>query len=279
MGMGFAFGLQEALDQIGAALGPMIFTAVFLITGGRGTAEYQTGYKLMFVPFVLLMIVVFMAHRKVTGDNLMEIKDRPSTEEDKLRPVFWLYTIFTFLATLGFVQFPLIAYHLKYRQILPDAQITLFYSVAMALDAGFALLVGFIYDRIKNKTGNKKAGLLTLLFVPFVTAVLPFLTLGMDKSIPFLLAGVVCFGAVMGAHETIMRSAIADITTLRKRGTGYGIFNTAYGLALMAGSFLFGYLYDHFSINAIQIVFPAVETLAVILFFIMRQQIKRLPKN
>jgi MFS family permease len=277
MGMGFAFGLQEALDQIGAALGPMIFTAVFFITGGRGIAEYQFGYRLMLVPFAILMFVVFMAHRKVTRYNLIEAMDRPSPEEDRIQPIFWLYTFFTFLTTLGFVQFPLIAYHFKYRQILHDAQITLFYSIAMALDAGFALVAGSIYDRIKNKTGNKKAGLLTLLFIPFATAVLPFLTLGMELSIPLLIIGIVCYGAVMGAHETIMRSAIADITTLRKRGTGYGIFNTAYGLALMAGSFLFGYLYDHFGISAIQMVFPAVETLAIALFFVMRQQIKRFP--
>jgi len=33
VGIGFAFGLQEALDQIGAFMGPLIFTAIFFFTG------------------------------------------------------------------------------------------------------------------------------------------------------------------------------------------------------------------------------------------------------
>lgn len=272
LGMGFAFGLQEALDQVGAVLGPMIFTVVFLITGGKGTAEYQMGYKFMFIPFIIVMLVVFLAHRKVTREKLMEIKDKPAAAEDKLQPVFWIYSVFTFLAVLGFAQFPLIAFHLKKQEILPDAQITLLYSVVMAVDAVIAIIIGFFYDRIKQKTGNKKAGLLTLLFIPFATAVIPFLTLG--SSVPLLIIGLLSYGAVMGAHETIMRSAIADITTIRKRGTGYGVFNTSYGVALLAGSALFGILYDYLGVFSIQISFLVIEAAAVILFFVMRNMIK-----
>ena len=280
LGMGFAFGLQEALDKLGAFLGPMIFTVVFLVTKNLkgpdhviGAVEYRTGFKFMIIPYVLLMLVVFIAHRKVTSEKLMEVKDRPASKADKLQGVFWIYTVFTFLALLGFAQLPLIAYHIKAKNILPDAQIMMLYSMVMVIDALFALAIGHIYDRVKKKTGNKKAGLLTLLFIPFVTALVPFLALG--NSIPLLIAGLVCYGMILGAHETIMRSAIADITSLRKRGTGYGIFNTAYGLALLAGSNLFGYLYENFGISTIQIVFVVAEVLAVILFMIMRFQIKK----
>ena len=273
VGMGFAFGLQEALDQIGAALGPMVFTLVFLVTGGKGTSEYQYGYRLMIFPFILLMAVVFIAHRKIRRENLMEVKDMPAVADDKLQPVFWIYTAFSFVALLGFAQYPLIAFHLKDKEILPDAQITFFYSIVMAIDAVFALLAGYIYDRVKKKTGNKKSGLLTLLFIPFATAVLPFFVLG--NSVALLAVGLVFYGAVLGAHETIMRSAIADITSLRKRGTGYGIFNTAYGIALFAGSALFGYLYDNYGVGVIQAVFAVIETFAVIMFFLMRYKINK----
>lgn len=52
VGIGFAFGLQEALDQIGAFAGPLIFTLVFFISGKNGLAEYQTSYRLLLIPFV-----------------------------------------------------------------------------------------------------------------------------------------------------------------------------------------------------------------------------------
>jgi hypothetical protein len=41
-----------------------------------------------------------------------------------------------------------------------------------------------------------------------------------------------------------MRSAIADLTPLRKRGTGYGLLNTSYGLAFFVGGAVMGLLYE-----------------------------------
>jgi MFS family permease len=56
---------------------------------------------------------------------------------------------------------------------------------------------------------------------------------GLTSSKPLAIAAAVVWGIVMGTHETIMKSAIADITPMKKRGTGYGIFNAAYGLAVV----------------------------------------------
>ena len=273
VGTGFAFGLQEALDQIGAFIGPLIFSAVFLFSGNQGVPEYQNGYLFMIIPFVALMLVVYLAYRNVSKNNLMEVKDRAPGESDKLKRVFWIYTLFSLFAVLGFAQFALIGYHLKAQSILPDSQITFLYSITMAVDAVVALLIGFIYDRTKKKTGDKQSGLLTLLFIPFATAAIPFLSL--SRTIPLVVIGLLCYGAVMGAHETIMRSAIADITTIRKRGTGYGIFNTAYGIALLIGSSLFGVLYDNFNVTTIQITVVVIEIIAVVVFFVMKNQIKK----
>ncbi|MCL2632057.1 MAG: MFS transporter [Coriobacteriia bacterium] len=273
VGTGFAFGLQEALDQLGAFSGPMVFSVVFMLTGKQGAPEYQKGFLFMIFPFILLMLIVYLAFRSVTKNNLMEVKETAHTESDKLAKVFWIYTVFTFFSLLGFAQFALIGYHLKAQAVMPDAQITIMYSVTMAVDAVIALAIGFIYDRVKKKSGNKQSGLLTLLFIPFATAAIPFFSL--SSSVPLVIIGLVSYGAVMGAHETIMRSAIADITPLRKRGTGYGIFNTAYGVALLIGSSLFGFLYDNFSVGTIQIVVLVAEIAAVVVFFIMRSQIKK----
>ena len=49
VGIGFAFGLQEALDQIGAFAGPLIFTLVFAVTAKNGIAQYQAGDRLLLV--------------------------------------------------------------------------------------------------------------------------------------------------------------------------------------------------------------------------------------
>jgi len=277
VGTGFAFGLQEALDQVGALAGPLIFTLVFFLTGKNGIAEYQLGYRLLFIPFVLLMLFVVYAYRKIRQNNLTpaSVKGQREFRSERLQPIFWIYTAFTFFCTLGFVNFSVIGYHLKANHLMSDGNITLLYSGAMAVDALAALAIGRAYDRLKKKTGIKTGGLAVLMAIPFLTLLLPFLTIG--NSIALIVIGMMIFGIVMGTHEAIMRSAIADITPFYKRGTSYGIFNTGYGLALLVGSALMGWLYD-LNQRGIIIAFNCVaEAIAVFLYFKMIRMVRTKP--
>ena len=272
VGVGFAFGLQEALDQMGAFAGPLIFTMVFYFTGKNGIAQYQYGYKLLIVAVVFLMLFLSYAYRRVKKYELIPTVTKRVFQREPLKPVFWLYTAFTFFCTLGFVNFSTIGYHLKNTHLMSDGDITLLYSLAMIVDAVTALLVGKAYDRIKTKTGMKTGGLLVLIGIPFITLLLPFLTLG--SSIPLIISGMVLFGIVLGTHETVMRSAIADITPFNKRGTGYGVFNTAYGLALFGGSALMGLLYDLKQMGMIMVFAGAAEIIAILFYFRMNGMVK-----
>lgn len=272
VGVGFAFGLQEALDQIGALVGPLIFTIVFFITGRNELTQYQLGYKALIIPFVLLMIFLIFAYKKIEKENLIKEVHVKEYKEEQLKPTFWIYTAFTFFATLGFLNFSVIGYHLKAEGIFSDGNITLLYALAMGIDAITALLFGKIYDNMKSKTGIKTSGLLTLLVIPFLSVVLPIFTLSNSKAL--VIIGMIVFGIIMGVHETIMRSAIADIVPFYKRGTGYGVFNTAYGLALLGGSSLMGFLYDKDMIVTIITVAILFEIIALILYYKMNKMVK-----
>jgi len=273
VGMGFAFGLQEALDQVGAMLGPLIFTLVFFLSGKNGIPEYQFSYQLLFIPYVLLMLFLVFVYRKFKRNGLdTAIKIREFRSE-RLPKIFWVYTAFTFFCVLGFVNFSIIGYHLKATELLSDASITLLYAVAMAVDAAAALAFGKAYDMRKTKTGKKVGGLTVLVVIPFLTMLLPILTLG--TSVALIVAGLMIFGIVMGAHEAIMRSAIADITPFYKRGTSFGMFNTGYGLALLIGATLMGLLYD-LQLIVVIIVFTFIaEAIALACFIWMTRSIQR----
>ncbi|MGI6725298.1 MAG: MFS transporter [Christensenellales bacterium] len=161
---------------------------------------------------------------------------------------------------------------MKANRLMSDGNITMLYSAAMLVDALTAMIVGKAYDRLKEKTGRKTGGILALAAIPLMTMLLPLLTL--SHSAALIAAGMALFGIVMGTHETIMRSAIADITPCRKRGTGYGIFNSAYGLALLAGSALMGLLYD-MKLTKLIVAFTAVaEIIAIALYVKMNHAIR-----
>jgi MFS family permease len=274
VGTGFGFGLHEAMDQIGAVAGPLIFTAIFVLIGKHqiGIAEYQKGYAFLWIPFVLVMLCLVIAYRRVPRPDVLEAATEKVKIFDNLSRLFWLYALFTFVTTLGFCSFILLAFHFKSANILSDAQIPLYYAIAMGIDAVAALSVGKLYDVMKGRKNNHNAGLNLLGVIPFMTLLMPLFAFSQNRI--FVIIGVLCWGVVMGIHETIMRSAIADITSLNKRGTGYGIFNTTYGLAVFLGSVLLGFLYDRslaFFIAAVILI----ECMALVVFFYMKREISK----
>lgn len=270
VGTGFGFGLHEAMDQIGAVAGPLIFSVFFMLIGrGQvGVGAYQQGYSFLWLPVLLVMLCLFISYRSAPNPGALEIAQEKTKIPDKLSKIFWLYTLFTFTATLGFCSFILLAFHFKSANILSDAQIPLYYAIAMGVDGAAALLIGNLYDAVKIRSSNHNAGLNLLVSIPLITVMTALFAF--SKNHIFVIIGVLCWGVVMGIHETIMRSAIADITSLNKRGTGYGIFNATYGLAALLGSVLLGLLYDR-SMPLVITAIIFIECFALAIFFRLRQ--------
>lgn len=264
VGRGFGFGIHEAMDQIGAVIGPLIFSLVFILKGG-----YREGFTILWIPAVLTLGVLLIARLKVSSPEKFEehgsgqvVKEDIKNNPERTR-IFWLYILFIFLSVAGFLNFQLISYHLKVKAIVSDAQIPLFYAIAMAVDAFVAIIIGKTYDRI---------GLKSLLTIPFLTLCIPIFALSSRYS--FLVIAVILWGAVMGIHETIMRAAIADITHIEKRGFAYGVFNAAYGFSWFFGSSVMGFLYG-VSNNLIIIFVIMMEIFSLPVFLLLKKASSR----
>jgi len=263
VGRGWGFGIHEALDQIGAVLGPLIFAASIAVSGG-----YKEGFALLALPFVLLIAALIVAYRNVPDPVLLEASgtDEKTVESDQLPRLMLPYGTFTVLTMAGFAVFPLIAYHFSAASVVPDAQIPLFYAIAMAADAFFALVIGRLYDR---------HGISVLVVVPLVN--IPVALLVFSGGYYFALTGAILWGLSMGAQETILRAALADLTSIKKRGTAYGIFNTLYGTAWFAGSLVLGWLYA-MNLQAL-ILFSVLMQLAALGAFVWLRKSARSPQT
>ena len=191
IGLGYAFGIQEALDQLGAFLGPLIFTALFYFVGSSGLEVFQLGYQLLVIPFIILMVVLALVHRKFVREELTPEVDT-TQKPPRLQPIFWIYSAFTFFVAFGLINFSLIGYHLKTQQIVSDGMVPILYAVAMAVDALVAIFIGKGYDRLKRQLRHKTGGVLILLIVPLLTAFVPLLTL--SHSMSMLWIGMVLMG-------------------------------------------------------------------------------------
>lgn len=257
VGRGWGFAIHEAMDQIGAIAGPLLFSLVLFFKGG-----YRQGFLLLFIPSVVTLFVLYIAKARVAQPQKLEDEAALSAEAMPAGPfskVFWLYALFTFFCVAGFTNFQILSYHLKIKSVVTDAQIPLLYMIAMAVDGVAALIMGKTYDKI---------GLKALFVLPLLTIPIPFF--GFSSSYVLVLAAVVLWGAVMGTHETIMRAAIADLTHITKRGTAYGIFNALYGLAWFLGSVVVGVLYDRAALF-IPVFVVATQVVSMpVLFFIRK---------
>lgn len=264
IGTGFGFGIHEFLDQVGALIGPLFISIFFLNFKTVGLPQYRQAFSLLLIPFLALMLLLLTTYIIFKH---VRVERRREIGREKFSSTFWLYIIFTSITTLGFMNFVILGYHFKVTHIIPEAQIPLLYSLAMAVDAVTALLIGKAYDKLEK--GNGRSGLLLLFLLPPLTLAIPFLAFA-DSPIPIIL-GIVFFGMVIGSHETIMRAAIADIAPISKRGSAYGIFTAFYGFASLMGSALIGALYE-ISVLFLTIFILITQMIALAVLHLLRKK-------
>ncbi len=240
IGRGWGFGIHEAMDQIGAIIGPLTIALVLYINN----LSYASAFSILFIPAVASLSMLFFArmlyhgiykHERINArdnysiDNYNESNDKGSG----FPHVFWLYIAFASISMIGYAHFQLISYHFKSTSIMQDTQIPIFFALAMGIDSLAALVAGRLFDRL---------GFIVLVTIPILSIPIAPLVFSLDYNLALI--GIILWGAVMGIQETVMRASVAEITHASKRGSAYGIFNSIYGLSWFTGSVMMGMLYD-----------------------------------
>ncbi|MEW6138787.1 MAG: MFS transporter [Thermodesulfobacteriota bacterium] len=245
IGRGWGFGLHEALDQIGAILGPLVVAAVFYSQG-----TYEAGFAVLLIPALIALSVLYTASRLYPRPRDLESAAIKVASKGFTRS-FWLYIAAIGCVAAGYADFPLVAYHFKKMASVPEHWIPIFYAVAMGVDAIAALIFGRVFDRIGFPV-LVVAVLLSSLFAPLVFM----------GGFQLGLVGMALWGIGMGAQESIMRAAIAEVVPTNRLGLAFGLFNTVYGAAWFIGSAFMGILYD-VSVNALVFFSVAAQLAAV----------------
>jgi len=227
IGLGKGFAIHEALDQIGAVLGPLF--VAFVLARSK---NYHEAFLFLGIPAIISLAFLTLSIFLYPKPEGIEAK----TEKLEIFPAssFKPYILFVFLTVLGFPHFQILSYHLKSTGTLQDETIPLLFALAMGLDAIFGLLAGFSFDRFKLRI---------LFLLPILSA--PITLFGfLFKGIPSVIMAVSLWGFVMGIHETVLKSAVAYIVPKERRAGAFGVFHTIYGVSWFLGSAVFGFLYE-----------------------------------
>ncbi len=254
IGHGWAFGLNEFLDQTGATIGPLIMALVLYERGG-----YHRAFAFLLIPALLCLLMVFVARTVYPKPHELEEREPVVLQTKGFSKSYWLYAVAGMLIAAGFADFSLVAFHFQKAGVVPQSQVPIFYSIAMVTGAIAALAFGKMLD---------KFGLPVVLAAFSLGALFaPCVFLG---GFPLALAGMILWGVGMGAQDSLLKAILSRVVPRERRGTGFGIFDTAFGIAWFAGSAAMGLLYDR-SILAV-VIFSVVLQLAALPFFVLAKR-------
>jgi predicted MFS family arabinose efflux permease len=255
IGHGWVFGLNEAMDQTGATLGPLIAAWVLYRRGG-----YHHAFAVLLISALLCLTVLFVAWSLYPRPHELEGKSAQPLSNKAFSKTYWLYVAAGGLIAAGFADFSLIAFHFQKSATVPQGLVPVFYAIAMATGA----LASPVFGKLLDKLGLPI--LLVAFGVPAFFAPLVFL-----YGIRLEVIGMILWGMGMGAQDSILRAVLVPVVPSEKRSTAFGVFDTGIGVAWFLGSAIMGLLYDK-SIPALVIFSVTVQLLALPVFTLAKKE-------
>ncbi len=253
VGHGWGFGLHSIMDQTGAVIGPLYMAAAV-----AKAHHFGPPFLWLAFPAVGTMLALLMA--RVLNPERSQVAKK--TDTTVLPRIFWIYVAAAGLLACGYLDFPLLSYHFESAKLFTPDAIPLLYAGAMAVNGLTALAFGRLFDKI---------GLYSL--AAGITISLLALPLGFLYGTTGAIASVACWATGLGAQDACLRSGIASVVSMNKRGVAFGAFNGVYGVMWFLGSLVMGLLYAR-SFVALVAFGVLAQSAAALLFLNLRGRLR-----
>jgi MFS family permease len=229
---GAAYGLRQALDSVGAVLGPLLALALMLLLSGDIRAVMWAGVA----PALLAVAVLVAFVREPERDPARGPSGAKLSVADvrRLPREFWLVVLLGAVFTLA--RFSEAFLVLRAEDAGLGLAVVPAVMVVMNLCyAGAAFPAGAAADRV----GARK-----LLLLGLVLLVMADLVLAAASSPVPVLAGAALWGLHMAFTQGLLAKLVADAAPADLRGTAFGLFNLVSGGALLLANLIAGGLWS-----------------------------------
>jgi MFS family permease len=230
---GAAFGLRQALDTVGAFLGPLLAIAFMLLWAN----DIRLVFWVAVVPGVLAVaVLLFGVHEPPSSAGAKRVNPIRRESLRQLPPAYWWVVGVGALFTLA--RFSEAFLVLRAQQGgLALAWVPLVLIVMNLVYALGAYPLGKLADRASHR-GLLMAGLGVLVAADALLA-------QGNRGWP-LWGGIALWGLHMAMTQGLLAAMVAGAAPAQLRGTAFGMFNLASGVALLLASGLAGWLWDRF---------------------------------
>ena len=229
---GAAYGLRQALDSVGALLGPLLAVVFMIWLADDIRAVMWIAVVPAFIAVALLMIYVRDPERThATSD----VKSPLALANIKRLPLrYWLVVLLGAVFTLA--RFSDAFLVLRAQDIgLALGYVPVVMVVMNVFYAGAAYPAGAAADRFHPRT---------LLLIGLALLIAADMVLAAARGALGVFAGVALWGLHMAFTQGLLSKLVADTVPAQLRGTGFGIFNLVSGGALLLASVLAGVLWS-----------------------------------
>ena len=228
---GAAFGLRQSLDTIGAFVGPLIAVLLMILWAN----DFRAVFWVAVIPAFLSVALLFFGLREERR-KAAPLKVHPFRAQAlrSLGPTYWWIVGIGALFTLA--RFSEAFLVLKAEAIgIPLALVPLVLVAMNIVYAVCAYPFGSLSDRMHRPT---------LLAIGLAVLILADLVLARADDWTGLLFGVGLWGVHMAMTQGLLAAMVARAAPEAMRGTAYGFFNLACGVAMFLASALAGLLWS-----------------------------------
>ncbi|HXD42356.1 MAG TPA: MFS transporter [Ramlibacter sp.] len=228
---GAAFGLRQALDTVGAFLGPLLAIGFMLLWAN----DFRAVFWVAVIPALLsVALLVFAVHEPPQPSG--ERHGNPIRRDNlrRLGPAYWWVVAVGAVFTLA--RFSEAFLILRAQRGGLAAAWTPLVLIAMNL----VYSVGaYPFGKLSDKMSHR-----ALLAWGLVALIAADLLLAVSAAGPVLWGGIVLWGLHMAITQGLLSAMVAKAAPADLRGTAFGFFNLMSGLALLAASGVAGLLWD-----------------------------------
>jgi len=250
---GAAYGLRQTLDTVGAFLGPLFAIGLMVLFANQIKAVLWVAVIPAFIAVTCLIIGVHEPKQHSTTKSKSR-KLLTITGARQLPSRYWFIVLLGAVFTMA--RFSEAFLVLRAQSIglsigyVPMVMIFMNISYSAA-----AYPAGMAADRFSKRL-LLVAGLTLLILSDFLLA---------KATLPWhVMGGALLWGLHMAATQGLFAKLVADTTTAELRGTAFGVFNLASGVALLVASVMAGYLWDAIGPSATFTAGAAFATFAAI---------------
>jgi MFS family permease len=251
---GAAFGLRQALDTIGAFVGPALAIGLMALLAD----DIRKVFWWAVVPGVLAVVLLVLGVEESPRDgSAPSSAPRPSLGWRGLRRLpAGLWAVVLVGGAFALARFSEAFLILRASQAGLDLALTPLVLILMNLVyAAVAAPAGRLSDRLDRRI-LLAAGLVVLIGADAVLALFGGALVG-------AMAGVALWGLHLGLTQGLLSAMVADAAPEQARGTAFGLYNLVSGLALLAASLVAGELWSQVGPQATFAAGGAVALLAL----------------